>query len=263
MIENIYTLSYYHHRIESMNSYPLFRVRSWNNGVRCMSLCVLIEENKVRTKISILYSRNIYETHSPAKSQTTQDLSEIHVYSCELMQHMCHNDYVFAIPLKYRYRAIECWTVDVQQPKYVSAFNDIRLSAGIMIITKWLCLRGRFRPLPPSNFHVYDIFLKRNTCFCSRLVVDHVIRSVPEGCLVRCTERYIHDLWRLSSCLSCLVVYWSWDSVILNFVLYTKWPLGRIITCWRTLRIWHRIDLDTTPNPITESVQPDSVWPLV
>ena len=38
MIEIIYTLSYYHHQIWSMNYYPLFRVRSWNTGVRCMSL---------------------------------------------------------------------------------------------------------------------------------------------------------------------------------------------------------------------------------
>ena len=44
--ENIYTLSYYHHQIGSMNYYPLFRVRSWNNGVRCMSLCILITHFK-------------------------------------------------------------------------------------------------------------------------------------------------------------------------------------------------------------------------
>ena len=31
-------LSYYHHQIGSVNYYPLFRVRSWNNGMRCMSL---------------------------------------------------------------------------------------------------------------------------------------------------------------------------------------------------------------------------------
>ena len=36
--ERIYTLSYHHHQIGSMNYYPLFRVRSWNNGMRCMSL---------------------------------------------------------------------------------------------------------------------------------------------------------------------------------------------------------------------------------
>ena len=41
-IERIYTLSYYHHQIGSMNYYPLFRVRSWNNGIRCMSLYVLM-----------------------------------------------------------------------------------------------------------------------------------------------------------------------------------------------------------------------------
>ena len=39
--ENTYTLSYYHHQIGSMNYYPLFRVRSWNNGVRCMSFYIL------------------------------------------------------------------------------------------------------------------------------------------------------------------------------------------------------------------------------
>ena len=38
----IYTLSYYHHQIGSMNYYPLFRVKSWNNGVRCMSLHILM-----------------------------------------------------------------------------------------------------------------------------------------------------------------------------------------------------------------------------
>ena len=40
--ENIYTLSYYH-QIGNMNYYPLFRVRSWNNGVLCMSFYILAE----------------------------------------------------------------------------------------------------------------------------------------------------------------------------------------------------------------------------
>ena len=39
--DNIYTLSYYHHQIGSMNYYPLFRVRSWNNAMRCMSFYIL------------------------------------------------------------------------------------------------------------------------------------------------------------------------------------------------------------------------------
>ena len=47
MIERIYIyiynyLCYYHHQIGSMNYYPLFRVSSWNNGVCCMSFCILI-----------------------------------------------------------------------------------------------------------------------------------------------------------------------------------------------------------------------------
>ena len=45
MIERIYTLSYYYHQIGSMNYYPLFRVRSWNNGIRCMSLYILMDIN--------------------------------------------------------------------------------------------------------------------------------------------------------------------------------------------------------------------------
>ena len=41
-LENIYNLSYYHHQIGSMNYYPLFSVRSLNNGVRCMSFYILL-----------------------------------------------------------------------------------------------------------------------------------------------------------------------------------------------------------------------------
>ena len=40
--ENIYPLSYYHHQIGSMNCYPLFRVRSRNNGMLCMSFYIFI-----------------------------------------------------------------------------------------------------------------------------------------------------------------------------------------------------------------------------
>ena len=40
MVERQYTLSYYH-QIGSMNYNPLFRARSWNNGIRCMSLYIL------------------------------------------------------------------------------------------------------------------------------------------------------------------------------------------------------------------------------
>ena len=43
MIERISILSYYNHQIGSMNYYPLFRVTSWNNGMRYMSLYILIK----------------------------------------------------------------------------------------------------------------------------------------------------------------------------------------------------------------------------
>ena len=48
-------LSYYHHQIGSMNYHPLFRVRSWNNGMRCMSLYILIKPSKI-CLVSILFS---------------------------------------------------------------------------------------------------------------------------------------------------------------------------------------------------------------
>ena len=41
--DNIYTLSYYQHQIGSMNYYPLFMVIKWNNGIRCMSLNILMD----------------------------------------------------------------------------------------------------------------------------------------------------------------------------------------------------------------------------
>ena len=55
--ENIYTLSYHHHQIVSMNYYPLFRVRSWNNGMRCKSFYILIH-------MSIHYRTEILKLHA-------------------------------------------------------------------------------------------------------------------------------------------------------------------------------------------------------
>ena len=40
--ENTCTWSYYHHEFGRMTHLPLFRVKSWNNGVRCMSVYVLM-----------------------------------------------------------------------------------------------------------------------------------------------------------------------------------------------------------------------------
>ena len=40
--QNTCTLSYYHHQIGSMNDHPLFRVMSWNSGMHCMTLYIVI-----------------------------------------------------------------------------------------------------------------------------------------------------------------------------------------------------------------------------
>ena len=51
----IYILSYNHHQMGSMKYYPLFRVRSWNNGVRCMSFCILLEYMTQKSKSLLCY----------------------------------------------------------------------------------------------------------------------------------------------------------------------------------------------------------------
>ena len=61
MIEKIYTLSFYHpHQVGSKSYYPLSRVRSWNNGMHCVSLYILIE-------IKTFSLTNLYLNVSSAK----------------------------------------------------------------------------------------------------------------------------------------------------------------------------------------------------
>ena len=70
MIERIYTLSHYHHQIGSMNYYPLFRVSSWNNCMRCMSIyCRDVCKDKRKGGFNItIYSPTWYfQTHCRVK----------------------------------------------------------------------------------------------------------------------------------------------------------------------------------------------------
>ena len=60
-----YTLSHNHHQIGSMNFYPLSRVRSWNNGVCCMSFYILMILNLHPNKwLSKQSRRRWFETSS-------------------------------------------------------------------------------------------------------------------------------------------------------------------------------------------------------
>ena len=61
--DNICISSYYHHHIRSMNHLPMFTVRSWNNGMRYMSLCCYPSTSRpLRNGAYILFSK----TPSPA-----------------------------------------------------------------------------------------------------------------------------------------------------------------------------------------------------
>ena len=53
MSERIYNLSYHHHQIGSMIYYPLFGVRSWNNGMRCMFLYILLKHLRFYLIVSL------------------------------------------------------------------------------------------------------------------------------------------------------------------------------------------------------------------
>ena len=53
--ENIYTLSYYHHQIRSMNYYPLFRVRSWKM-VSAVCLSIFLQCLLLQTKLQFQFS---------------------------------------------------------------------------------------------------------------------------------------------------------------------------------------------------------------
>ena len=71
--DNIYTLTYYHNQIGSMNYDPLFKVRSWNNGMRCMSFFIL----------TILIA--ITHTHSYVKLMGIASWSGCRVKSMQLL----------------------------------------------------------------------------------------------------------------------------------------------------------------------------------
>ena len=59
--ENTCTLSYHHHQIGCMTHLPLFRVRSWKNGITCMSFYILTSGQKM---IRAMYlEAHSYEVH--------------------------------------------------------------------------------------------------------------------------------------------------------------------------------------------------------
>ena len=86
MIVRMCTLSYHHHPTGSMNREPLFRVRSWNNGMRCMSYYVLI---------------SWHVTHHDPWRSSTHDISSVYVYRgnliCRKLYECCISDHSHAM----------------------------------------------------------------------------------------------------------------------------------------------------------------------
>ena len=76
IIERICTLSY-HHESGSINYYPLFRARSWNNGRRCMSLYILTTWISNHTP-SKMWGQITY----PLKPQNPYNIIDEIIYPC-------------------------------------------------------------------------------------------------------------------------------------------------------------------------------------
>ena len=94
MIGRIYTLSYYHHQIGSMNHYPLFRVRSWNNGMRCVSLFILIAPCVLVTSFPFVLFPSL--SNDPIRPDTVSDTKGLflHVVLLVCLQELSAGKYI-------------------------------------------------------------------------------------------------------------------------------------------------------------------------
>ena len=77
MIVSVYTLSYYHHQIGSMKYHPLFRARSWNNGMCCIFLYILLTQTSENVDIYFQHNRSrvrpgIHDTMSTHSNKSPQ-----------------------------------------------------------------------------------------------------------------------------------------------------------------------------------------------
>ena len=85
-VYSYFALSYCHHQFGNMNHSQLFRVTTWNNGMRCISCNVLIEISAVmqlnsRALISVRLKTNI-TLHVKTKSQVFKEIWRFQKFYC-------------------------------------------------------------------------------------------------------------------------------------------------------------------------------------
>ena len=89
--EYISFVSYYLHQIGGMNYYPLFRVSSWNNGMRCMSFYILSNY--------VIEFEGLYVSFK--QNPSCEHVSKIHVLSfvffCPMLQRKSRSQVLSAI----------------------------------------------------------------------------------------------------------------------------------------------------------------------
>ena len=78
--KDICTLSYYHHQIGSLTYLPLFRVRSWNNGMCCMSFLYFISTVRGQLVFNLLIS-NAIQMHISANHYSENSVRKSHFRS--------------------------------------------------------------------------------------------------------------------------------------------------------------------------------------
>ena len=143
MIESIYTLSYYLHRIGSMNYYPLFVVRSWNNGTCCMPRYVLIRmslhadstmdfENFI-SEIITTFHRVQIEPAASWPQQWEQIIWKMHA-SCSIIWHGLNTSVGMFSHISKLLRGIDLATVNLQQTWWYRIIGAYQESCRILAI---------------------------------------------------------------------------------------------------------------------------------
>ena len=157
--ENIYTLSYYHHQIGSMNYYPLLRVRSWNNGVHCMYFNIFIKSFWLFFAI-VLHSCSSMDRWVNFHFVCWLLLCLILTY------HVCHSDFIIiCIDIFYKLFYWLCW----------EEITWRETSIRKLLFINTLRPRQNGRHFTDDNFK--HIFLNEN----ARISIKISLKFIPKG----------------------------------------------------------------------------------
>ena len=85
-----------------MNYYPLFRVRSWNNGMRCVSLYILMP------LIANIWYVSMLRTHSCTHTPKHTQIYHKHFAQCSCFNVLARGFVLFDLPMYFILRLFHC-----------------------------------------------------------------------------------------------------------------------------------------------------------